>query len=528
MFRILVADKLGEAGIARLEQEPDVVVEVKSGLSKPRLIETIRDFDALVIRSGTRVDAEILDAAEKLKVVGRAGIGVDNVDVKAATNKGVIVMNTPQANIIATAEHTMAMMLAVSRHTAQAHHAVEQGEWPRSKYMGYQLSDKTLGIVGLGQIGRLVAQRAKAFDMHVIAYDPYVSAEIGREMEIPLLELDEVLNQSDYITLHTSMSDETENLINTEAIERMKRSAVLINAARGKLVDESALAKALGEGRIRAAALDVFRQEPPAKDNPLLRLPNVLHTPHLSASTREGQRDVAVQIVEQVLDALHDKDFRNSVNMPFIPGVDFRKTMPYLNLAEKIGQLHFHMAASPIRRVEIELQGEAISELLRPIAAGLLKGILQCFHKDSVNYVNAPVLAEQHGISVAQSKGIGAALYANLVSCRVQWEGGNRTISGALFGGIHPRIVQVSKYHMDVDPSGIVLVMLNKDVPGAVGKIGSILGNHRINIGEWRLGRAEKGGDALSFVNLDSYPSSEVIEELRNVEAVIKAEVLTL
>ena len=528
MFRILVADKLGEAGVARLEQEPDVDVEVKTGLSKPQLIDTIPVFDALVIRSGTKVDADILDAAEKLKVIGRAGIGVDNVDVKAATNKGVIVMNTPQANVIATAEHTMAMMLAVSRHTAQAHHDVAQGAWPRSKYMGQQLSDKTLGIVGLGQVGRLVAQRAKAFGMNVVAYDPYVSADIGREMEITLLELDELLNQSDYVSLHTSLSDETEGLINQDTIERMKPDAVLINAARGGLVDETALAEALRAGEIRAAALDVFSQEPPAADNPLLGLPNVLHTPHLSASTREAQRDVAVQIVEQVIDALHDKDFRNSVNMPFIPGLDFRKTMPYLNLAEKIGQLQFHMAGSPIRRVEIELQGEGISEMLRPIATGLLKGILQCFLKDSVNYVNAPVLAEQHGITVAQSKGIGEVLYANFVSCRVHWEDGNRTISGALFGGIHPRIVQVSKYHMDVDPSGIVLVMLNKDVPGAVGKIGSILGNHRINIGEWRLGRAEKGGDALSFVNLDSYPSSEVIEELRNVEAVIKAEVLTL
>lgn len=528
MFHILVADKLGEAGLERLQQEPGVTVDIKTGLGKDELLQIISGYDALIVRSATKVDDEVIAAADNLRVVGRAGIGIDNIDVRAATDKGVIVMNTPQANSIATAEHTVAMMLAVSRHTAPAHESVKQGNWERSKFQGQQLSGKILAIVGLGQIGRLVAQRAKAFNMEVIAHDPYVSEDVGREMEVALMDLDQLLSRADYVSLHTSLSAETEGIIDARALEQMKAGATLINPARGKLVDETALAAALKSGKIRAAALDVFRREPPEQNNPLIGLPNVLHLPHLGASTKEAQRDVAVQIVEQVLDALHDKDFRNSVNMPFIPGADFQKTMPYMKLAEKIGRLHFHMATGPIRSVEIELQGEAVKELLRPIATAILKGILQGFLEDSVNFVNAPLLAERHGISVAQSKGIGAAPYAHLISCRVHFEGGSRTISGALFGGVHPRIVQVSKYHMDVDPSGIVLVMLNKDTPGVIGQIGSILGQHHVNIGEWRLGRAEKGGDALSFVNLDSYPPADVIAELNAVEAVIKLEVLTL
>jgi len=528
MFRILVSDKLGEAGIARLNAEPGVKADVRTGISRSELIDIIGEYDALIIRSATRVDQDLLNAATRLRVVGRAGIGIDNVDVRQATAHGIIVMNTPQANAMATAEHTLAMMLAVSRHTAPAHESMRQGEWARSKFNGQQLSGKTLGIVGFGQIGRLVAQRAKAFKMNVIAYDPYVSENIGREMDIPLVDLDELLPQSDYVSLHTSMSAETDSIINNKTIARMKVGSILINPARGKLVDEEALATALQEGRIKAAAIDVFRTEPPDQNNPLLGLPNVLHLPHLGASTVEAQRDVAIQIVEQVVDALRNKDFRNSINMPFIPGTDFEKTMPYLNLAEKIGQLQFHMAPAPIRGVEIELQGETIKELLRPIAAALLKGILQGFLKDSVNYVNAPMLAEQHGISVAQSKSIGAAHYAHLISCRVRYDGGERTISGTLFGGTHPRIVQVSQYHMDVDPSGIVLVMLNKDLPGVIGNIGTILGKFQVNIGEWRLGRGEKGTEALSFVNLDSYPPDDAIEELKSVEAVVKLEILRL
>ena len=528
MYRILISDKLGQAGLDRLEQESDVEVDVKTGLTKEELIDQIGQYDALVIRSATRVDADVLEAAGKLRVVGRAGIGIDNVDVRAATSKGVIVMNTPKANAIATAEHTLTMMLAVSRHTAPAHESVRRGEWKRSSFAGQELAGKTLGIVGLGQIGRLVAQRARPFQMNIVAYDPYVSEEIGKEMEISLVDLDELLAQSDYVTLHTSMSSETENLINEKTLGLMKPGAILVNPARGKLVDEQALADALNAGKIKAAAIDVYSKEPPGEDNPLIGLPNVLHLPHLGASTEEAQRDVAVQIVEQVVDVLRNKDFRNSVNMPFIPGADFQKTMPYMNLAEKIGQLHFCMSSAPIRSVEIELQGDAINDLLKPIATAVLKGILQGFLKDSVNYVNAPMLAKQHGINVSQSKGIGQANYAHLISCRVGFEGGDRTISGALFGGIHPRIVQVSQYHMDVDPNGIVLLMLNRDLPGVIGHIGSILGKHEVNIGEWRLGRGEKGSEALSFVNLDSYPSDAAIAELKSIEEVVKLEILTL
>ena len=528
MFRVLVSDKLGQPGIDKLARDSEVSCDVKTDLSKAELLEIIGDYDALIVRSATKVDADVVAAGRKLKVVGRAGIGVDNVDVKAATARGVIVMNTPQANAIATAEFAMSLVLGVSRHIAHAHMSVAEGEWNRSKFTGRQLHGKVLGLIGLGQIGRLVANRARAFEMDVIACDPYVSEDVARKHAVRLVDLDDLLAQADYVSLHTSMSAETEKLINADTLDRMKDGVVFINAARGKLVDEVALAQALQSGKVKAAAVDVYQEEPPAKDHPLVGLPNVLHTPHLGASTEEAQRDVAIQIVDQVLDALRDKDFRNSINMPFVTGPEFRKTLPYMQLAEKMGVLQFHMASAPIRRVEIAVQQEEGSDLLRPVAAALLKGLLEGFLEDSVNYVNAPILADEHGIRVAQGSEIGDGDFTHAITCRAYWDDDSRTITGALFGGTHPRIVQVSKYYMDVDPSGIVLLMLNKDLPGVVGDVGSVLGGHGVNIGDWRLGRAEKGGEALSFVNLDDHPPQAAIDDLEKIEAVTKVKVLEL
>lgn len=527
-FRLLVADPIGQAGLERLAEDRDVRVESRTDMSRQELLDIIGEFDALIVRSSTQVDAELLAAARSLRVVGRAGVGVDNVDVKAATARGVIVMNTPQANTIATAEHSMALMLAVARHVPQAHRSLAGGEWKRTAFTGMQLYRKTLGLIGFGRVARQVAARAQAFGMQVIAYDPYVSEEIGRECNVGLVELDELLAEADFISLHTALSPETENILNAESLALCKTGVTIVNAARGRLIDEQALAEALACGRVRAAAVDVFRSEPPGSDHPLLGLPNVVHTPHLGASTEEAQRDVAVQIVEQVLDALRNRDFRNSVNMPFAAGPEFLSVLPYMALAEKIGALQFHMAPGPVRRFEIELKGDGMNGLARPVAAGCLKGYMENFLSDSVNFVNAPVLAQEHGISVSQSKGLADTEFAKLVSCRVHWDDGSRVISGTLSTNNRPRIVQVSQYHLDIDPNGVMLLMLNQDTPGVIGQVGTILGAYGVNIGEWRMGRREKGTEALSFISLDSEPPAEVLAALEKVAAITKLNIVRL
>lgn len=528
MFRILVADRLGQAGLDRLEAADDIAFDVRIGSDKAALRAIIGEYDALMVRSKTTVDADLLAAASRLKVVGRAGVGVDNIDVRAATQRGVIVMNTPQANSVATAEQAMALMLAASRHTAQSHASVKGGKWERSAFTGVQLYRKRLGLVGFGRIARLVATRAQAFGMEVMACDPYVSEEVGQEHGVTLVDLDDLLEQADYISLHASMSAETEHLINAQTLSRVKDGVILINTARGELVDEQALAAALKAGKVRAFGTDVYAEEPPTSSHPLLGLANVVHTPHLGASTVEAQRDVAIQIVDQVLDALRGRDFRNSINMPFPAGPDYATVLPYMELATKIGALQFHMAPAPIRRVEVELRGEAVEGLARPVAAALLKGLLEGFLADAVNYVSAPVLAEQHGIAISQSKGVSAADYSNLISCRAHWDEGSRVIAGVLFGGREPRIVQISRYHLDADPRGPLLIMLNKDVPGVIGQVGTMLGAYEVNIGEWRMGRNEPGEEALSFINLDSEPPPAALDALAKVPAITKLKFLNL
>ncbi len=528
MFRILVSDKLGADGLERLKQATDATYDVKTGLKKEELLTIIPAYDALIVRSETMVDEDVLAAGTALKVVGRAGMGVDNIDVKAATMRGIIVMNTPQANSIATAEQAMALMLAVSRHTAQAHASLKAGEWERSKYTGVQLYRKTLGVVGFGRIGRLVAKRAQAFGMEIVAYDPYVSEEIGRELGVTLVDLDELYAQSDYITMHTALQTDTENMINAEAIKQMKDGVIIINAARGKLIDDHALAAALKSGKVKAAGLDVFRKEPPPADNPLLGLPNVVHTPHLGASTIEAQRDVATQIVDQMLDALRGTDFRNAVNMPFQAGPDFAASRPYLMLAERVGKLHAKLAGGPIRRIEVQVHGETVDSLIKPMAAALLKGLLETSLSDQVNYINAPVLAEEHGISTSQTKGTSAVDYPNLLSCKVKWDNGERLIAGVLFAGSEPRIVQVDEYRLEAKPEGILLVMANKDVSGVIGQIGTLLAAYAVNIGEWRMGRDRPGGEALSFINLDSEPPVEALKALERITAVTQLKLVSL
>jgi D-3-phosphoglycerate dehydrogenase len=529
MFRILVSDKLEQAGLDRLAAAEDATYDVRTNLSREELLSIIGDYDALIVRSGTQVDEEVLKAGKNLKVVGRAGMGVDNIDVRAATLAGIIVMNTPGANSVATAEQTMALMLGVTRHLAEAHASLLEGKWNRSAYTGTELMGKTLGVIGFGRVGRLVSQRALAFGMNVLAYDPFVSEEVARELNVTLVDLEDLFAGSDYITLHTALLEETEEMINADSIAQMKDGVIIINAARGKLINDNDLAAALKSEKVRAAALDVFRKEPPAPDNPLIGLPNVLHTPHLGASTEEAQYVVATEIADQVLDALRGTDFPNTLNMPFrVGGGGFAEIRPFMELAEKLGALQYALAGGPIERVQVEVQGDTVAELVRAIAAGILKGLVRKEVDFPINYINAPVVAAESGIAISQTKGINRLDYPNLITCRVEWEGGARTLSGVLFGGSEPRIVQVDEYQLDARPEGVVLIMGNHDVPGVIGRVGTLLAQHVVNIGEWRLGRDRPGGQALSFINLDSEPPPAVMEALKTCDGVTWAQVLTL
>lgn len=527
MFRILVSDKLGDIGLQRLEEAADASYDLKTNLSKEELLEVIPDYDALIVRSSTKVDADVLAAGTNLKVVGRAGIGVDNIDIRAATMRGIIVMNTPQANAIATAELAMGLILALSRNIAPAHASLLAGEWRRSEFTGHQIYRKSLGIVGFGRIGRLVAKRAQGFGMEVLAFDPFVSEEVAHELGVTLVDMEDLVPQADFISLHTVLTPDTEKMIDAKLISQMKDGVKIINCARGKLLDEVALAEALQSGKVAAAAVDVYSAEPP-QDNPLIGLPNVLHTPHLGASTKEAQRDVATQIVDQLLDALRGIDFRNTINMPFAAGPDFATTQPYMDLAEKLGVLQASLANGPVRRVEVEVRGEMVDRLVRPVAAALLKGLLEYSLADQVNYINAPVLAEENGITISQTTGITLVDYPNHISCRVFWEGGQRLIAGVLFGGKRPRVIQVDDYHLDANPSGIVLVMQNQDVPGVIGQVGTILAAYNVNIGEWRMGRHAPGNEAMSFINLDSELAPSVLDALEKIPAVTHVNLVNL
>ncbi len=528
-FKILIADKLGADGVDLLKAAPDVAVDVETGLSEDELVDRIGDYDALVIRSGTQVTAPVLQAgAGTLKVVGRAGVGTDNVDVDEATRQGVIVMNTPDANTIATAEHTFALLMASARNIAPAHASLAEGRWDRSSFTGHELKGKTLGVVGFGRVGRAVAARAQAFEMSILAYDPYVTERVGREARVELVDLEELLAASDYVTLHTALSADTANLINADSLATMKPGSVIINAARGGLVDAAAVAASLDAGHLRAAAIDVFAVEPPEAGHPLVGHPQVVHTPHLGASTAEAQRSVAIEIAEQVLDALRGVSIANSVNMAFPPGLDFARVNRFIDLACKIGQLQSAMADDHIEAVELELYADEAEEMMRPVAAGLLKGILESAMPDTVNFVNSPVIARDRGLKISRSVGLGEADYRNQIICRVSWADGGRTVSGVVFSEDLPRIVQVSDYRLEADPAGTVLLMLNNDVPGVIGTVGIVLGEHGVNIGEWRLGRNADRTQALSFINLDATPTDEVIEKLRSLEAVNKAVVVNL
>lgn len=524
-YRILVTDPLGDEGMRTLGEAADVELMFEPHMAYEELVARIGDFDALIVRSGTKVTSEVIDAAASLTVIGRAGVGVDNVDVEAATRRGIAVTNTPDSNTTAAVEQTIALMLGAARHTPHAHGSMLRGEWSRSLFVGIELGGKTLGIIGFGRVGRRVGSIAQALGMTVVAYDPYVSELIGREHDVTLVELNDLLASSDIVTLHMAAARDGRPLIDRDALAHFKQGAILVNAARGSLIDEKEVAAALDRGQLRAAALDVYHDEPPGKSHPLVGHPKVIHTPHLGASTEEAQADVSAHIADQVLTILRGEGYPNSVNIAL---ADDPMADAVLYLAERIGRIQVAMADESINRVEIEVTGDLSDALIATAATGALKGILDAGIQEPVNHVNAPVVAAEQGIAVATGRGIGGSDYPNLLTCRVHFGTQERTISGVVFGGDKPRIVRISRFHLDARPQGTVLLLLNDDTPGVIGKVGTTLGRHGVNIAEWRLGREEQGGTAISFINLDSEPSAEALAALSALAEVSKVCLVSL
>jgi D-3-phosphoglycerate dehydrogenase len=531
MHKVLITDDIGPAGLALLDSATDVQYDVVKLPPRDRLLAIIGEYEAVITRSGTPLSADIFDAARKLKVAGRAGVGMDNVDIDAATLRGVLVMNTPEANTLAATELTITLMLSLCRHLPLANASIKRGEWTRNKFLGTQLHDKTLGIIGLGRIGSRVATRCQAFGMQVIAYDPYIAEEVADRLHVHLVgDLEELLAQADIISVHTPLTDETRGMVGAAEIARMKDRVLLVNCARGGIYEEQALYEGLTSGKVAGAAIDVYSTEPPKAEllTKLLSLESVVATPHIGANTVEAQRDVAVQIVQQVIDALRGLNYRNVVNLPFAEGVDYRSLAPYMALAEKIGSLHMQLVRGRIDRVEIEFRGDEVEGHVKPLTVALLKGMLYPILSDAVNYVNAPRLAEERGITVSQTRHPAAEDYSNVILCRVHSTKETRLIGGALFLHTMPRIVLLDDFRIDASPDGSALILSNRDVPGVIGHVGTLLGEHNVNIAEWQMGRSGPGGLAVSFINIDSPAPDEVLHELRELPSITDVRLVTL
>ncbi len=507
MHRILIADPIHPEGLRMLRESGADVHEITAE-EKPRIAELVPEFDALVVRSGTQVDRALLRAGRRLKVVGRAGIGVDNVDVATATELGILVVNAPTANLISATEHTFALMLALARNVPAADRSLKSEEWQRKKFLGTELQGKVLGVVGLGRIGQSVAARARAFEMKVVAYDPFLDAAVAKRLEIELLPLDEMLPRADFVTLHVPLTEHTRNILNRERIESLKPGVRVINCARGGVVDEAALFEGLEEGRIAGAALDVFEKEPPTSFE-LIQHPKVVSTPHIGAQTREAQERVGTQTAKMVLAALEGSLAVSAVNLPF--STTGARGAPYLALAERLGMLASDLQGGSFKRLQVDLWG--VDEALHAsVTIAAVKGALTPFLGEGVNYVNAENVAEGRGIEVIRATHQHAGDYPHLIGVSVSGGGGESELVGTVFGEADPRVVRFEGYRLEFRPEGKLLVLQNSDVPGVVGKIGRLLGDAGTNIANIHLAR--ENGSAMAVIQLDQEPPSSVLESL--------------
>ncbi|MBM3246111.1 MAG: phosphoglycerate dehydrogenase [Candidatus Omnitrophica bacterium] len=527
-MKILVSDALSEEGLKILKEAKEFQVDTKTDLKPDALKEAIKDYDALIVRSATKVTKDVIAAAAKLKVIGRAGVGLDNVDLEAATQKGIIVMNTPGGNTISTAEHTMSMILALSRNIPQAAASTRKGEWKRSKFMGVEVYGKVLGIVGLGRIGKELAKRAMSFGMRVAAYDPFLSREVAEGLGIEVLELKELFARADYISVHTPLTEETKHLISTKAFGLMKNGVRVINCARGGIIDEAALASAIKEGKVAGAALDVFEQEPVSPENELLRLDNVITTPHLGASTEEAQVNVAIEVSEIVRDALLGRGIRNAANYPCLEQEVCKFLDPYINLCDNLGKFCAQLAEGRFQELNISYSGELTRYEVSPLTMALVKGLLTPILKESVNFINAVSLARERGINIKEIKSAREEEFVNLIQLEIKTDKETRKIGGTLSPNKQPRIVKVDAYYVEVSPAGNMIVIQNWDKPGIIGNLGTLLGGQNINIAAMTFGREKPGGKAITVLNVDSPVSGEALDKIKKIENILSVKLINI
>ena len=518
-MKVLISDNLSTRGVEILKKA-GLEVEFRSKTSAEEIEKMIGDYDALIIRSATKVTAALLEKAVKLKVVGRAGSGLDNVDIPAANKKGVVVMNTPGGNTVTTAEHTLGMIFACARMIPQAYASMKAGKWEKKKFEGVELYEKTLGIVGLGAIGGVLANRCTALGMKVLAYDPFISTEKAKQLGIELADLETIWKRADFVTIHTPKTKETANLINKDTIARMKDGVRIINCARGGIVNEQDLFEALKSGKVAGAAFDVFEKEPP-ENHPLLTLDNFIATPHLGASTKEAQENVATAVAEQIVDYLIAGTVRNAVNVPSVPADQLPSLAPYILLAELMGLFTAQITEGGLSQVSVEYSGEVSALKLEPVTLAALKGLLTPTLQENVNYVNAPFLAKDRGIEVKVSQSKDAREYTSIITLRVRTGGTETAVIGTLNSKKEPRIVQVNEFPMEAVPAGDMLVLMNNDKPGVIGGIGITLGKNGINISRMQFGRESEGGRAMSVVSVDSTIPDKVMDEIRKLPNVL-------
>jgi D-3-phosphoglycerate dehydrogenase / 2-oxoglutarate reductase len=513
-FRVLVTDTLAESGLDILRSAKDVDLDYRPGLKGADLLRAVAESDALITRSGTAVTKELVGSGKRLRVIGRAGVGLDNVDVDACTERGILVINAPTANTMSATEHTMAMLLSLCRNIPEAHASVKRGEWVRSKFMGIELNGKTLGVIGLGRIGTRVTTRARAFGMRVVAYDPYISPAVFERVNAEQVPLDKLLAEADVITVHTPLTDETRGMLGAGEIARMKDGVIALNIARGGIWEERALADALNSAKVAGAAIDVYESEPPGKEHPLVSAKNAILSPHIGANTIEAQDRVAVQTSEMVVEALRGSIFVSAVNLPF-EGLADAEAAPMIALSEKLGLFAAQISGAPLNRAAIELWG--IEERLTKIlSVAALKGLLTPHLAESVNFVNAESVAENRGIAISSTTHPVPHDYTNLITFRAGAGNQEVCVSGTLFSEKNQRIVSVNNFRVEFKPEGNLIYIINKDVPGVVGKVGTLLGDREINIAEYNLARNASGGKAMAIITVDTPLDADTLKFLQS------------
>jgi D-3-phosphoglycerate dehydrogenase len=527
MFRVLVSDPISDLGIQQLYDAADVSVDKKTGLSEDELISVIGEYDALLVRSQTKVTGRIMEAATRLKVIGRAGVGVDNIDLEAATQRGIVVINAPDGNTIATCEHTFAMIMSVARQIPQAYKKTVSGEWDRKSFVGVELRNKVLGIVGMGRIGSEVAKRAKAFGMEVMGYDPFLSEERAEKLGVALATVNEIASKADFITVHTPLTKETRHMISRPQFQLMKKGVRIINCARGGIIDEQALVEAIDEGIVAGAAFDVFEEEPPRADHPFLNNPKIIVTPHLGASTVEAQENVAIDVSEEVLHILRDEPFKNAVNMPPVPPNVRSKLQPYFHLGENLGRFIGQATEGAIREIVVGYSGELSEVDTSPLTRYVVKGILG-HQLEAVNIVNAMHLAKTRGINIVVQNSSEVKSFTNLITVTVKTKENERIIGGTLLAGYGERIVQIDQYPVDVTPQGNLLLVSHNDKPGIIGRVGTLLGNNDVNIATMQVGRKVVGGSAIMVLTTDKPASRDVLNQLEQLPEIKHVQEISL